>query len=91
MWKNERKAKEKRCVSNKVIYFLPSLCRLQPLKSAVSAEIFPEIPQTRGTLHATFHQFVATAMVSHNPQSMTPNWLPLLKVQLPQREAWVAL
>lgn len=77
MWKNERKAKEKRCVSNKVIYFLPSLCRLQPLKS----RDLPRNAPNRG--HLARHNFASLSPrqwipTVHNPWLLTgsPCWKP---------------
>lgn len=87
------KTKEKRCVSNKVIYFLPRLCRLQPLKSAVSEEIFPEMPQTGAP--CTPH-FASLSPGNGFPQSKIHNpWLltgsPCWKSNYHKREAWGAL
>lgn len=89
-WKiNEEKLWQTLCLGNKVIYFLPSFCRLQSLESEVSEDLLP--PRKDGAPYTPFRQFVAPngdgfpPTTSHGLTGCLAGWLPLLKVQLPQR------
>lgn len=87
-WKiNEEKLWQTLCLGNKVIYFLPSFCRLQLVESEVSEDL----PPKDGAPYTPFRQFVAPNGDGFPPTTShgltgSPCWKSNY-----HREAWGAL